>query len=100
MAFCVKKAVWPVLDANWDLMISHQQVEGYEAMRVVKVLKNLVDRRQGVLVLLSLLINLPIVHSHPEPAKLIGNYFEWACVGAYSWNCIRDENEGKYTVEL
>ena len=84
---CDERCFWPFLDANGDLVISPQQVEGYDAMRVVKFWENLVNTRQGILVLQGLLIEVPIIHAHPKPANLLGNYYDVACVGAYSWIC-------------
>ena len=81
---CNKRWFWSVLDANRDLVISHQQVEGNEAMCVEKVRKDFIDARQRVLVLHGLLIELPIVHAHPESSNFLWHYYDGAWVGTNS----------------
>ena len=77
---CNKGCFWPVLHAYTDLMISHQQVDGYKAMRVMKVCKDFIDAWQRVVVLHGLLIELPIVHTHPESCIFLWYYYDGACV--------------------
>ena len=80
-----KRCFWPILELNRNLVISHQQLEGYEAMRVVKVFEDLVDASQGGLILLGLLIVVSIINPHPEPAILLWDHYDVACIGTKCW---------------
>ena len=69
----IKAVFWPVLERNWNLVIFHEHVEPYEAMRIVKVCEDLIDGRQRVMILPCLLIEVPIVHTHPESSFFLWN---------------------------
>ena len=66
-------------------MISHRQVEGYEAMRIVNECEDFINVRQRILILHGVLIKMPLIRTHPESTMLIGYQYDGACVGTISW---------------